>query len=230
MKIDLSSGSGTTKEQITNILRKQIISKELSPGEKISERMISEVFEVSTMPVKEAFQTLVAEGLLKTIPRRGTYVSKFAIDRLEQVSSIRSSMEGLAASFVASNISPKGLEKLDEYLSNSWEHLNNGNLEEFTKNNHKFHMEIINSCGNPYVTSIIKTVRKIDSSIDMEIKKNFLRYSFERSMQSHFEHRQIYEAISDHNSDLAEKLMIQHIRNSIKSKLRHKFIRDQAGE
>lgn len=220
MQIDFSPEGATTREQLANVLRKKIISQEYLPGEKLSERVISEMFQVSTMPVKEAFRILVTEGLLETIPRKGTFVSKFAIDRLEQVAYFRSSMEGVAAFFATASITPQELEELRTLLARAWQHLSNGDLEEFTKTNRQFHITLINGCKNPYLINIIKTVRAIDSSIDQELKTSFFKRSYERSVRSYCEHRQIFEAVESRNSILAEQLVMQHVRYSIKYKLR----------
>lgn len=63
------------RDQVADILRKRIISGDLANGEKLSERQISAELNISTTPVKEAFRLLQAEGLIYTLPRKGSFVS-----------------------------------------------------------------------------------------------------------------------------------------------------------
>ena len=63
------------RDQVADILRKRIISGDLANGERLSERQISAELNISTTPVKEAFRLLQAEGLIYTLPRKGSYDS-----------------------------------------------------------------------------------------------------------------------------------------------------------
>ncbi len=220
MQIDLSMENTTAREQIANAIRKKIISNEYQAGEKLSERALSEQFQVSKMPVKEAFRTLITEGLLETIPRQGTFVSKNSINRLEQIAYIRGSMEGVAVFFATKNITEQELESLRELLSQAWKYLSEKNMEMFAKTNRKFNNILINKCDNPYLVNIIKTIREMDSSIDQELKVNYYSKLYERGIRSYCEHCQILDAMESRNSILAEQLMSQHVRYSIKYKLR----------
>jgi DNA-binding GntR family transcriptional regulator len=56
------------REQLASLLRRKIITGQLEPGRQIVERDISENFNISTTPVKEAIRVLVAEGLLISVP------------------------------------------------------------------------------------------------------------------------------------------------------------------
>lgn len=66
------------REQVADIIRKMIVNGELKADQQISEREISQMLMVSTTPVKEAFRVLESEGLLYSIPRKGSYISKLS--------------------------------------------------------------------------------------------------------------------------------------------------------
>ena len=72
------------RDQVADILRKRIISGDLANGEKLSERQISAELNISTTPVKEAFRLLQAEGLIYTLPRKGSFVSANASEHAYQ--------------------------------------------------------------------------------------------------------------------------------------------------
>ena len=92
------------RDQVADILRKRIISGDLANGEKLSERQISAELNISTTPVKEAFRLLQAEGLIYTLPRKGSFVSANASEHAYQVMLLRSSIDGVAAYLAAKRI------------------------------------------------------------------------------------------------------------------------------
>lgn len=61
--------------QIHNAIKDSITDGELQRGTKLSQRKVAEIFQVSRMPVAEAFSMLEAEGFIVTKPQSGTVVS-----------------------------------------------------------------------------------------------------------------------------------------------------------
>lgn len=61
-------------------LRDEILSLELRPGQLIDEASLAARFEVSRSPVREALVRLAAEGLVETVPNKGTIVTPLNIE------------------------------------------------------------------------------------------------------------------------------------------------------
>lgn len=61
-------------------LRDQILSLELRPGQLVDEVNLAERFKVSRSPVREALVRLAAEGLVQTVPNKGTMVTPLNLD------------------------------------------------------------------------------------------------------------------------------------------------------
>ncbi|WP_421760972.1 GntR family transcriptional regulator [Devosia sp.] len=61
-------------------LRDEILSMELRPGQLIDESNLADRFEVSRSPVREALVRLAAEGLVVTVPNKGTVVAPLNLD------------------------------------------------------------------------------------------------------------------------------------------------------
>ena len=53
-----------TKDLVVQILREQILSGDLKPGEELTQEDVAEKLGVSRMPVREALQALTQEGFL----------------------------------------------------------------------------------------------------------------------------------------------------------------------
>ena len=203
------------RDQIADILRRQIISGELKEGDRISERDISNRFNVSTAPVKEAIRTLVTEGLLYTYPRKGTYVSDFLGENIVQIIHTRSAIEGVAAFWGTKYITDDGIKKMQEYLDNANYLLHHSDLsddavlDQIAKMNYHFHLTLSNSCQNEYLIQLVNVMGSINNTI------RYMYYVPEKASDfeaSYLEHKSILDAVKSHDCELAETLTINHIR------------------
>lgn len=61
-------------------LRDDILSLDLRPGQLIDEANLAERFRVSRSPVREALVRLASEGLVQTVPNKGTVVTPLNLD------------------------------------------------------------------------------------------------------------------------------------------------------
>ena len=65
-----------TKDLVVQILREQILSGDLKPGEELTQEDVAEKLGVSRMPVREALQALTQEGFLTRMRNRHVCVSR----------------------------------------------------------------------------------------------------------------------------------------------------------
>ena len=91
-KIRISSQKSISP-QIYDFLRKHITETTIVPGTTLSENALSEQFNVSRQPVREALMRLSYEGLLSILPQRGSVVERICIKELEYTSFIRGAIE-----------------------------------------------------------------------------------------------------------------------------------------
>ena len=62
------------REQVASVLREAILKRELKEGEELTLEGTAEQLGVSSMPVREAFQILATDGLIKLRPNKGAIV------------------------------------------------------------------------------------------------------------------------------------------------------------
>lgn len=79
-------------EHVARELRHAIISGSLGQGTHLVEARLSQMFDVSRGPVRDALQRLTEEGLVES-RRRGTYVRGLSIDDIEELYSLRKLIE-----------------------------------------------------------------------------------------------------------------------------------------
>lgn len=79
-------------EHVARELRRAIISGSLGYGTHLVEAHLSQMFDVSRGPVRDALQRLTEEGLVES-RRRGTYVRGLSIEDIEELYSLRQLIE-----------------------------------------------------------------------------------------------------------------------------------------
>ncbi len=104
----------TIGEQVFSELRNRIAAGRLQPGEKLRPDDIATELNVSQTPVKEALLRLGAEGLVETIPRRGTVVRRFSKTHTAELFEVREMIEtwALRSGHAAGRITPGFLDRI----------------------------------------------------------------------------------------------------------------------
>lgn len=206
------SGQGSLTSKVFKVLEKAILDGELIPGEALSEQSISGNLGVSRTPVREALRQLELEGLVKTVPNKGSVVVGLSEKDVEDIYIIRVHIEGLAARWAANNVTEEELSELKDILELQEFYASKGDLEHVKSLDSTFHSAVYKACkSNP--------LRQILSQLHNNIRR-FRGLSIQsegRAAAAVSEHRRIFEAISSHNGDLAEQEAMDHIVNAKQS-------------
>jgi DNA-binding GntR family transcriptional regulator len=191
--------------KITSILKKALMSGEYKSGDELSLTAIAEKLGVSRTPVREAFQSLAAEGLIELRMNKGAIVKpideKFINDHYE----LRILLESEAAAKAAE----KGMDValLLEQLYQLADQTTDIPEQIYTNLNYEIHTAIWKAANNQKMIYILEGLWNGPS-----IGKN-------TSEQQHFrqsteEHIQILLAIRDRQVERARRVMQQHIERS----------------
>lgn len=95
--------AGVTVEAAEHI-RSAIRSGRIAPGERIVERTIASDLGISSIAVRDAFARLTQEGWIERLPRRGVRVRRLDAAEIDDISTLRSLLEGEAAARTAVQI------------------------------------------------------------------------------------------------------------------------------
>ena len=99
-----------------NALRNAILEQALEPGRKLPEDTIGEKFGVSRTIVRYALNQLAAEGLVVQQRNRSATVAHPSWEEAQDTFEIRIALECLVMSRLASELSAKQLEELNEHV------------------------------------------------------------------------------------------------------------------
>ena len=94
------------RSRVLDNLRQAILEHKLAPGQRLIERELVELTGVSRTSIREALRELAAEGLVTTIPNKGTVVAEVSVKEARQLYQVRSALEGLAGRLFVENASP----------------------------------------------------------------------------------------------------------------------------
>src|SRR3954454_2200187 len=98
----------TTKaDDIALVIEEAIVSGELAPGTVLRQEQLSEQFNVSRTPIREALRRLAALGLVSFVPNRGVRVRTISREELHEAFLVRAELESLATEAAATNITPE---------------------------------------------------------------------------------------------------------------------------
>jgi len=86
----------TLRAHIVERLRVAILSGDIPPGAPLVETALSERFDVSRGPLREALRQLIEEGLVVTVPYTGTRVAELSVEDVHEIYSLRTVLEAFA--------------------------------------------------------------------------------------------------------------------------------------
>ncbi|MFZ4451212.1 GntR family transcriptional regulator [Salibacterium aidingense] len=198
------------RQMAVDTIREAIVMGYYKPGEPIRERQIAEKMNISTTPVKEAFRTLEYEGLVETVPRKGTFVSNMADTSIEEILMLRASVEGLCARLAAEKMTPADKQKLKQQLERMDILLQEQRVEELVQENTTFHRMIVTYAQSPMMEQTWNTV----SAFDRAFRKLALQQNKEQT-EGFAEHWRVFEAVEQSDGETAELEMKSHILRTL---------------
>jgi DNA-binding GntR family transcriptional regulator len=97
-------------------VREAILSGRFAQGERLHEQRLSEELGISRGPLREAFRQLEREGLVESLPHRGTFVTRFTAKDVADVLLLREIIEPFAISRAIEHAGPNLVGQLQEAL------------------------------------------------------------------------------------------------------------------
>ncbi|TXT39107.1 MAG: GntR family transcriptional regulator [Comamonadaceae bacterium] len=201
-------------EEVAELLRQRIFSRELEPGSWIDELKIAEAYGISRTPLREALKVLAAEGLVTMKVRRGAYVTEVSERDLADVYHLLSLLESDAAGVVATAASEGQLREL-QVLHQELELAatpDKQDRERFFEINERFHMRLLEIANNRWRDQMVADLRKV-----MKLNRHNSLLKSGRIQESLNEHRALMQALVAKDRDLCQKRMQEHFANGLEA-------------
>jgi DNA-binding GntR family transcriptional regulator len=143
-------------ERVASVLKNAFFSGRLKPGDAIIERQIAREMNVGTPVVREALISLKHEGFVRRINNRGSFVTKFDVDEIRQLYTLRVELETLALQWARSLVTPLELRELRHLVDRLVEAGESGNRQAFLECDFEFHRYCWKLCRNSFLTETLE--------------------------------------------------------------------------
>jgi len=193
-------------------IKEDILSGKYRQGDELIENTIGMELGVSRTPVREALRQLELEGLVRTVPNKGAFVTGITVQDIKDIYSIRAKLEGLCARWATANITREQMDQLEETAFLSEYHAQREHYEQVFELDNKFHNLLYEASGSRILAhtlsdfhQYVQKVRKISIA-----DRN-------RSQKCNEEHHKILDAIRLGDPDQAETVTTEHMINTIEN-------------
>ena len=214
---------GNKADDIALALEEAIVSGEIPPGSVLRQEHLSEQFQVSRTPVREALRRLAALGLVSFEPNRGVRVRMLSRDELREAFMVRAELEGLATEIATPKMSAAGLAALEDVERRfsrathelvEMSHAGRQDISlarQWLLANHAFHDVIYQAAEVPLIERMAKAARRTflvtpvwATGADLD----------ELYLKNDRQHRAIREAITARSPEGARVLAREHVLSS----------------
>jgi DNA-binding GntR family transcriptional regulator len=209
----LSSRGRHRGELVYKTLLDEIRAGRIMPGDRIREEDVAKSLGVSRTPVREALQHLQARRLVEMAPGRGIVVVALNTQQVMELYAMREVLEGAAARFAAQHALPAEISMMHELLDEF--DAAEGDAARLARINTNLHRTIYEAARNRYMHEALNNLE--DS---LSLLQNTTFSLPERHASASREHRAIVAAIENRDSDTAESVSRQHIREAQRARLR----------
>jgi DNA-binding GntR family transcriptional regulator len=197
-------------EEVAELLRQRIFSRELEPGSWIDELKIAEENGISRTPLREALKVLAAEGLVTMKVRRGAYVTEVSDKDLADVYHLLALLESDAAAVVAQRATDA--ERTELQALHTELEAATADRDRFFALNERFHMRLLEIANNRWREQMVADLRKV-----MKLNRHNSLLKSGRIKESLAEHRAVMSALLARDAALTQQRMHEHFRNGLEA-------------
>jgi DNA-binding GntR family transcriptional regulator len=138
-------------DQVYAMVRGLVLDGSLQPGTRIVESEIARQLGVSQAPVREAIKRLGFEGLVTTMPRRGSYIAQISEAEAQDAREVRALLEESAAREAVEKFDADARLALEKSVEGMREAARETDLAAFRGHDMAFHRAVIELSGNSYL-------------------------------------------------------------------------------
>lgn len=146
----------TLNDRAYGALKQELISGGFSPGQTLVIRKLAETFGISTTPIREALQRLVAERLLEMQNNRSIIVPLLSAPAFAELTRIRIAVEGLAGEMATSRMTESGLVDIQAALAGMQRTIETQDPTAYLSLNEAFHFAIYEHAHAPILLNMIR--------------------------------------------------------------------------
>ncbi len=200
----------STPSLVAARIRAGIFGGAFRPGSQLNEVELAGELGVSRGPIREAFQRLIQEGLLRAERNRGVFVVALDSRSIRDVYFVRDVIERAAALRLAAHRDGEALEKLEKVLRSMELATPGSDWPDLVAIDLEFHQSLVASTGSARLVRAFEPIYA-----ETRLCLSYLEPHYERRRDVVSGHRAIFEAIcSGQDPGLIERLVHEHMTDS----------------
>ena len=155
----LVTASPNVADQLYAAIKADIVSGLVQAGGMVDETSLANAYGVSRTPIREAFRRLEQDGLVVTIPRRGTFVVTPTVQDMQEIHAVRMALEPLAAEQAVGLIDADALDRIqagfERLLRAGPDNAEDARLR-YLEYDSQLHDMILEAAGNRQLANIVR--------------------------------------------------------------------------
>lgn len=199
-------------EHVYEQLKARILSTDLAPGEPLVEERLAAQWGVSRTPLRAALARLERDGLVQTIPHRGTIVTPLRPTDVEHVYQVRAALEIFGVEMATPLIPDAAICEMESLFERIEAELAQGVYDTYIPSDAWFHAFILRYVPNPL---LVESLERIYDQVN-RIRNNSNAHPGENMRLSFQEHKTILAAIKRRDPAAAAAAMRVHLSNVIR--------------
>jgi DNA-binding GntR family transcriptional regulator len=204
-KAGLEGDSGRLK-QIHDQIRESILNGELAPGTVVSQVSLARELGIGRTPLREALRMLQREGLIEAETNRRIRIAPFSVEDLEQLYSMRITLEALACRRTVPTLTAVDLDGLEASLAEMDECVARDDVAGWREPHRRFHHILVQSAGE----RLVRLVSQLSDHAERYRHLKLVQDGLALSVGS-VEHRRIYSACQAGDAVAASNRLAQHL-------------------
>lgn len=137
--------------RIRNALENAIVQGRYAPGDRLDPEALAVEFACSRTPIREALYQLESSGLVRVMPKRGTFVTAWSPEELAERFETMAEVEAACARLAARRMSPAELEAFQQIHDRCHAFAEAGDVEAYYAENSRFHHCIYAGTHNAFL-------------------------------------------------------------------------------
>lgn len=197
-------------EELADILREMIVDCQLTPGDRINEKKLTEQFGVSRTPLREALKVLSKEGLIQLNVNRGAIVAPVTLSDLQEVFPVLAALEGAAGELACEKISDREIQSIRKAQTRMEQAYDAGDLNTYFRYNQEIHQRILDAADNPTLASHHRSLYG-----RVQRARFMANLSDERWQSAVEEHKEILSALEQRDGARLSVILRRHLAGKL---------------
>jgi DNA-binding GntR family transcriptional regulator len=208
--------SDSLADRAYQLLRADIVSCVLRPGQQVVQSRLAETYQIGTTPIRDALHRLALENLVQPVPRSGYIIAPITLTDIQEMFELRFLLESFAARMAAARGSERDLEEINRLADITYVFEDKESYLQRIALNADFHRAIAVAAGNQRV------VDQLSGLLDELARFFYLTYEMEDLSETmRQEHHLLVEAICSRDpgraGQIAGDLVVQAQQRAFKA-------------